>query len=182
MQKFLCWACGLSWHYHPDITSSAQIQPGIPVTSFLGQDSHFHYGGASGAAQPFSPLFLVSSSPCRSSQRCHSTSVSELSCLRVKIQTHLRDWGRRLTQMRVSWTCTSTSLLSAPRHFPKFFLYPSFFSFLLFFFFYWSNLQYFHILDEACTRGTEYTWPGNWEVQIIPSCGKAAINWGCQPL
>ena len=127
------------------------------------------------------PLRFSSSSPCQSSQCCHSGSVSELSCLWAKIQTHLRDGGRLLTQTLLSWSCTSISLLSASWHFPKFFfLFPDFF--FLFFFFYWSNLQYFHILDEACTCGTEYTWPGNWEVQIIPSCGKAAINWGCQPL
>lgn len=125
------------------------------------------------------PLLISSSSPCQSSQCCHSGSVSELNCLWAKIQTHLRDRGRLLTQTLLTLS-TSISLLFCLSTLP----YVSFFPFprFSFFFFYWSNLEYFHILDEACTCGTEYTWPGNWEVQIIPSCGKAAINWGCQPL
>lgn len=101
-------ACGLPWHYLPDITSSAQAHPGIPVTLFHGQDLHFHYSGASGTAQPFSPCYS-SSSLCQSSQCCQTGSVSELSCLWAKIQTHLRGRGRLLTQMLLSWSCTSTS-------------------------------------------------------------------------
>lgn len=130
------------------------------------------------------PLLFSSSSPCQSSQSCQTGSVSELSCLWAKIQTHLRDRGRLLSPRCFSLEVKSwrISLLSAFRYFPKFSFCPIFFYPLFFSFFYWSNLQYFNILDEACTCGTEYTWPGNWEVQIIPSCGKAAINLGCQPL
>lgn len=127
------------------------------------------------------PLRFSSSSLCQSSQRCQTGSVSELSCLWAKIQTHLRDRFRLLTHMHLSWSCRRISLFSASRYFPKFSL-SRFLTLFFFLFFYWSNLQYFNILDEACTCGTEYTWPGNWEVQIIPSCGKAAINLGCQPL
>ena len=123
----------------PTLPPQQQARPGIPVTSFHGQDSHFHYSGAGGGAQPFLsslPLLVSSSSPCQSSQCCHSGSVSEISCLWAKIQTHLRDGGRLLTQTLLSWSRTSISLpLSASWHFPKFFffllLFPDFFSFLL---------------------------------------------------
>lgn len=61
-----------------DITSSAEAQPGIPVTAFRGQDSHFHYSGASGAAQPFSPLYL-SSSPLHRRVNHHNAVTLDLS-------------------------------------------------------------------------------------------------------
>lgn len=74
------------------------------------------------------PLLVSSSSPCQSSQCCHSGSVSELSCLWDKIQKHLRDRGSLLTQTPLSWSCTSISLLSASRHFSQFFFsFPRFF-------------------------------------------------------
>ena len=105
----------------PTLPPQQQARPGIPVTSFHGQDSHFHYSGAGGGAQPFLsslPLLVSSSSPCQSSQCCHSGSVSEISCLWAKIQTHLRDGGRLLTQTHLSWSCTSISLpFSASWHF-----------------------------------------------------------------
>lgn len=127
MQTSLCMGRGLPWHYLPDITSSAQAQNGIPVTSFHGQDSHFHYGGASRAAQPFSPLFL-SSSPLHHYVNHHNAVTLDLS----KIQTHLKDRSRLLTQTLLSWSCTSISLLSASWQFPVFFPFPDF-SFLFLF-------------------------------------------------
>lgn len=70
-----------------DITSLTLPPQCMPSLGFLshcsmGKTHIFITAGAIGAAQPFSPLFLSSSSACQSSQGCQTGYVSELSpCL-----------------------------------------------------------------------------------------------------